>query len=425
MEPLDVELDGLTAADLLAQTAALIAERNRIDARLARVAGRAELAQAPEHDGLTSMSSWLRGHGRLSGRAAKGVVRTGRVLEQLSAVAAGCVAGVISAEQVAVIAPVVTPETLDRAAAQGVDLAELDAELAELASSRSYDELRQVVRHYLARLGPDGPEPDPTEGRSLTMAKHDDGSIGVRGELDAVGGEKFQAALESLLRAHRPTGDTRTRTQMLADALVQLCDNALAAGNLPILRTVKPHVVVKLPLADLLDPSTGRAAATLGFGGVLSAARARWIACDATVSRIVLGPDGQPLNLGRTVRVAPPHLRRAVIERDEACVFAGCGAPHHWCDVHHLIEWIFDGETAWRTPGCSANGTTPRSTTASGSNEIPAGDGTPTAPTAARSSSTNRFSPRSREQRVARRLPGASWSASCQRREADRTGPIR
>src|SRR5206468_11161032 len=224
----------------------------------------------------------------------------------LPAVAAGCAAGVISAEQVAVIAPVVAPEALDWAAAQGVDLAEVDGVLAEVASTRPYDALRRVVHHYLARLDPDGPEPDPTEGRALSIAKHDDGSISLRGELDAVGGEKVQAALEAILQATRPRGDTRTRAQMPADALVQLCDNALASGDLPVLRRSKPQVVVKIGLADLLDPTTGPAAATLGFGGVLSAARARWIACDATITRIVLGPDGQPLDLGRPPRCTGP-----------------------------------------------------------------------------------------------------------------------
>src|SRR3954451_21380259 len=339
------------AAELLDRTAALIADRNRIDAELAGIVREAELAQAPERDGLRSMPSWLKGHGRLSGRAAKTLVRTGRVLEQLPAVAAGSAAGVISAEQVAVIAPVVSPEALERAAAQGVDLVELDAVLAEVAATQSYEVLRRAVHHYLARLDPDGPEPDPTEERSLSIAKHDDGSISFRGHLDAVGGEKFQAALESILQAHRPRGDTRTRAQMLGDALVQLCDNQLAAGTLPTLRKHKPQVVVKIGLEDLLDPSTGPAAGTLGFDGVVSAARARWIACDANVSRIVLGPHGQPLNLGRTARLVPPHLRTAVVERDGACVFAGCGAPHHWCDVHHLLEWIFDGETSLENSG--------------------------------------------------------------------------
>jgi Domain of unknown function (DUF222) len=358
-EALDAELDalaaddlhGLTAGQLLDRTARLIARCNRLQAELARTTRAAELAQAPEHDGLKSMASWLKGHGRLSGRSAKALVRTGRALEQLPAVAAGCAAGVISAEQVAVIAPVVAPDALERAAAQGVDVAEVDTLLAQVAAGQPYDRLRQVVHHYLARLDPDGPEPDPTEGRSLTIAKHDDGSISGRFELDAVGGEKLQAALESILQANRPKGDTRSRAQRSADALVQLCDNALASGNLPVLRKTKPQVVVKVPLEDLLDPSTGAATATTGFGATLSAARARWIACDAQITRIVLGPDGQPLNLGRSQRLVTQPLRTAVVERDQTCVFAGCGAPHHWCDVHHLLEWIFGGETSLENSG--------------------------------------------------------------------------
>ena len=121
----------------------------------------------------------------------------------------------------------------------------------------------------------------------------------------------------------------------------------LASGQAPILRTVKPHVLVTIPLADLVDPATGAAAATTGFGATISAARARWLACDGTLSRIVMGPDGQPLDHGRTKRIVPPPLRRAVELRDRHCVFAGCQAPTHWCDVHHVLEWLTeDGETS-------------------------------------------------------------------------------
>jgi hypothetical protein len=155
-----------------------------------------------------------------------------------------------------------------------------------------------------------------------------------------------QAALESLVQAGRCAGDDRSRAQQLADALVQLCDNQLASGNLPILRTVKPHVALTVDVEDLVDPAVGRGAAELGFGATISAARARWIACDGQVIRIVMGPDGLPLDVGRSQRVVPPHLRKAVERRDRHCVFAGCGAPTHWCDVHHLIDWINGGETS-------------------------------------------------------------------------------
>jgi hypothetical protein len=340
------DLFDLVAPQLLDRTALLVAARNRIDAELARTARHADTTQAAEHDGQKSMRSWLCGHARLSPSAASQIIRNGRVLEQLPALAAACAEGVVTGEQVSVIAPVTRPENLAAAAAQGIDVGAVEAVLVEVAATRPHAELGPVVRHYLSRLDPDGPEPDPTEQRSLSIAKHPDGSLTFRGELDAVGGEKFQAALESILQADRPEGDLRSRAQQQGDALVQLCDNALASGNLPILRTVKPHVIVKVGIDDLVDPATGPGVAELGFGATISAARARMLACDGTVTRIVFGPDGRPLDLGRSKRVVPPHLRRAVELRDGHCVFAGCHAPAYWCDVHHLVHWADGGDTS-------------------------------------------------------------------------------
>ncbi|MCZ2858002.1 DUF222 domain-containing protein [Blastococcus sp. VKM Ac-2987] len=340
------DLSGRFGPQLLDRLTGLLTAQNRLAAQVARTVRECEVAQAPERDGLASMASWLRGHGKLSPAAASRVVRTGRALAELPAVAEAFDRGAVTAEQVALIAPVAAPGNVAAADAQQVDLAGVDATLAEVAASRPHAELRQVVDHYLTRLDPDGPEPDPTEGRSLVFTTHADGSVGFRGELDAVGGEKLQAAVESIVQATRPAGDTRTRAQQSADALVQLADNALAAGTLPVLRTVKPQVVVRIDLADLVDPATGPGAATTGFGATISAARARWIACDGNVSRIVIGPDGELLDLGRRHRVVPPPLRRAVEYRDRGCVFTGCDAPASWCDVHHLVHWVDDGPTS-------------------------------------------------------------------------------
>jgi hypothetical protein len=292
------------------------------------------------------MRSWLRGHARLSAGEARRLVRNGRALEHLDAVAAAFGAGTVTAEQVALVVPVAAVEVQAEAVGQGVDLVAVDEVLADVAATRPYVHLGRVVQHYLARLDPDGVEPDPTEERSLSLFKHLDGAVSGRFELDPVGAEKVQTALESMVQADRPAGDRRTRAQQLGDALVQLADNALATGKLPVLRTVKPHVVVTIGIADLVDTATVPAAATTGFEVEISAARARWLACDGTVSRVIMGPDGVPLDHGRTKRVVPPPLRRAVELRDRQCVFAGCNAPSHWCDVHHLLHWVHGGETA-------------------------------------------------------------------------------
>ncbi|GAB3326026.1 HNH endonuclease signature motif containing protein [Geodermatophilus aquaeductus] len=332
----------LGGGDVLDDVAAVVAERNRQDARLARLVRAAELSQAPERDGQKSMTSWLRGHCRLSGPEASRLVRNGRAL-RLPALAEAHDAGLVSSAQVAEAARAVTPQRLSSAAAQGVDLAVIDAVFTEVAMERPHGDLVQVVQRYLDDLDPDGPEPDPTEQRSLTLSKHADGSLSIRGELDAVGGERLQAALEAHVQADRPAGDERTRAQRLGDALVQLCDNALSSGSLPITRGVRPQVIAKIGLEDL---ATGSGTAEMGFGAVISAARARWLACDGAVSRVVFGPDGAPLDLGREHRLATRHLRRAAELRDGGCVFAGCSAPTHWCDVHHLVHWIDGGATS-------------------------------------------------------------------------------
>jgi hypothetical protein len=354
MGELQSALDALAADDVrrlaprqqLDRIAELLEAKNRLDAQLARSVRAAELQQAAEDDGLKSMKSWLRGHGRLSPAAAGQLVRNGRALEHLPVLQAAFEDGAVTAEQVAVVAPVAKENRRRAALERSVDLAEVDRTLTAVAAERAIEQLTQVVHHYLSRLDPDGTEPDPTDERVLTLSRFSDGRVVLRGEFDAVGGEKMCAALESIVQADRPRGDMRTRSQQLADAMVQLADNQLASGDLPFLRTVKPTVVVTIPRADLLDPATGPAAAATGFGSLVSAETARALACDGSIIPVVIDEQGMPLNLGRTKRVVPPHLRKAVELRDQGCVFAGCAAPKYWCDVHHLQHWIFGGETS-------------------------------------------------------------------------------
>jgi hypothetical protein len=346
------ELDGLSDGELLEHVKDLVARQNRIAARLTSAVRAAENRQSAEHDGLKSMRSWLRTHTRVSDRAAKQVIETGRALESLPATDAAFAAGTIGAEQVAAIAPITSPKRLEQAATLGVDVAAVEAELVGIAGRLSVQRLRAAVHFYTERLDPDGIEPDPTEGRQLSMARLLDGRWRGTFELDQIGGEKLAAALEAISAASRCRGDNRTASQARGDALVQLADLHLASGHLPMLRTVKPHVIVTISGEDLTDPATNPGAARTGMNGRISAATARWLACDARISRMLLDADGLPLDVGREERVVPPHIRRAVVERDRHCVFTGCEAPHWWCDVHHLDEWLADnGDTSLDNSG--------------------------------------------------------------------------
>src|SRR3954468_14727209 len=195
MSELRSALDALAADDVhslaprqqLDRIAEILEARNRLDAQVPRSVRAAELQQAPEDDGLKSMRSWLRGHGRLSPAAAGQLVRNGRALEHLPALTSAFEGGAVTAEQVAVVAPVVQEDRRTAALAQGIDLAEVDRTLTAVAAERAIQQLTRVVHHYLSRLDPDGPEPDPTDERSLTLAKHLNGTVVLRGQLDTVG----------------------------------------------------------------------------------------------------------------------------------------------------------------------------------------------------------------------------------------------
>ena len=323
----------------------LVAGSNRMTAFLAGAVRDAETHQSAEADGLKSMKSWLRTHARLSGAAINGLVREGRATAVLPAVEAAFSAGGLTADQVDTIAVIATPENLDKAAAQGVDLAVVEQTLVDVATTEPYTKLQVAVGVYLAHLDPDGREPDPTEERSLTLVQHPDGMVTGGLVLDQHGGETVMTAVEACAAASRTAGDERTRAQRLADALVQICANALAAGAAPMLRTVPAQVLVMVDEKDLVDPGDGPGVGRTGTGARISATRARRIACDSQVSRIVFGPDSVPKDLGRKQRVVSPAQRRALDARDGSCVFAGCEAPNWWCEAHHVLEWMFDGPT--------------------------------------------------------------------------------
>lgn len=68
--------------------------------------------------------------------------------------------------------------------------------------------------------------------------------------------------------------------------------------------------------------------------------------CDAVVQRVIIGPDSQPLDIGRKTRVIPPAIRSALIARDRGCVFNDCDVPAAWCHAHHIQHWAQGGSTA-------------------------------------------------------------------------------
>ena len=106
----------------------------------------------------------------------------------------------------------------------------------------------------------------------------------------------------------------------------------------------RPHVTVTVAAEGLRgDPKAG---AELDHTGPVGADVARRLACDASITRVVLSGRSEPLDVGRKTSVIPPAMRRAVIVRDRHRRFPGCDRPHAWCDAHHVLHWAEGGATA-------------------------------------------------------------------------------
>jgi hypothetical protein len=208
-----------------------------------------------------------------------------------------------------------------------------------------------VGRRLMAMLGADRAlEHDENKLRtlnSLRLTPLENGMTALSGRLDPEAAAVLAAALDPL-SAPNPCSenggrDPRPADRRRAEALIEICRRATTAGAAAP-TTTKAQVVVLIDLEHLTD--TVRGAGTTLTGQDLSPATIRKLACDASIIPIVLGSQGQPVDVGRTKRLVTPSLLAALWVRDKTCTFPECGRPPNWCDAHHITHWANDGPTS-------------------------------------------------------------------------------
>jgi hypothetical protein len=267
-------------------------------------------------------------------------VRLARALERMPLVAACLASGEIDPAAAGLLAS--ARETCPEA------FAELEATLVDAARSLGLADLRLVVERFRQAADMERAELAEQrryERRGLYVSPTLDGMVRVDGDLDAETGQALISSLRAVMDAEVRASsgpDRRTPAQRRADALGEICRAWLDRSDRPAVAGERPHVVVTVDL-DALRGLPG--AAELRDAGTLTPEAARRLACDARVSRVITGPGSQPLEIGRSSRVVPPSLRRALDVRDRGCRFPGCGRPPGWCDAHHVVHWADGGET--------------------------------------------------------------------------------
>jgi Domain of unknown function (DUF222)/HNH endonuclease len=260
----------------------------------------------------------------------------------------------------------------------GQTVAAAEPVLLEAARRLDPPRLRKVVGHLCEVADPAAAEQQALrrhERRGLWVAPTFAGMVAIDGLLDPEAGDTLLTALEPLAR---PTtaDDDRSGAQRNADALTELARRQLEGGRLPQTGGVRPQVTVTVDLASLLG-QPGLPGGEGGWVGPLPAETARRLACDATLTRVLVarqrqhgdgadpagdlatrlraamtllppalgGARAEPLDVGRATRVVAPAQRTALTVRDGGCRFPGCDRPLAWCEAHHLRHWAHGGPT--------------------------------------------------------------------------------
>ncbi|HWN36319.1 MAG TPA: DUF222 domain-containing protein [Pseudonocardia sp.] len=239
-------------------------------------------------------------------------------------------------------------EVIERAlssdAAQRLDpgtWAGVETTLADLARLYRPDELAQLAANLIEQLDQDGPPPDDADQlvNELHLAKSRTGGGGrIKGQLDAATFDVVARAIRATMtpaKSADPAGLGRDTSlgQRQAEALGAICEHALDDGYLPAEGGERPHITAIVNFETMRSQARG---AELEFGGHTTAGELRRMLCDAKITPVVLGGDGQPLDVGREKRCVTPAQRKAIAARDRGCAHPGCDRTPLWCQIHHI-----------------------------------------------------------------------------------------
>src|SRR5437016_14291399 len=143
------------------------------------------------------------------------------------------------------------------------------------------------------------------------MSTAEDGCLVISGLLDPVGGAAVRTALEPLAR---PSGehDDRNREQRYADAIVELAGGGKPA-NIQVTATI-----------ETLKGLAGATAAEMEFSLPISSVAVQRMACNCSVTRVLLSQESLVMDVGRAKPIVSSPLRRALHVRDGHCRWPGC-----------------------------------------------------------------------------------------------------
>jgi hypothetical protein len=321
--------------------AAVCHHSDRLQLVIAKLAAAFAATNEYAEQGSTTPVHWVRVNCHMSGGAAADRIAVGEVLEELPKSVEAVKDGSIGFAHLALIA-----RTAACIAEAGSARPLIEEPLLKKARELNVGRFRNFCHHARHAADPEGfaaEEALGVEARELTISADESGLVWVRGVLDAEGGATLRTALEPLARREGKSDD-RTRARRLADALVDLSMHALDTGVIPQHASQRTHLQVTSSIETLMG-LCGAPAAEMEFSLPISAKAVERLACDCSVTRILLGSDSAVIEVGRAKRTVSGPARKALNARDRHCCWPGCDRPPTYSSGHHLVHWIHGGSS--------------------------------------------------------------------------------
>jgi hypothetical protein len=293
-----------------------------------------------EKEGSVSPIDWLRIHCHLTGPQAANYVAAGAHVDDMPQTVEAIVEGEVGFGHLVVMA-----RTADALATSPTARVLDEGRLLAQAQQSSVGKFHHICRHLRHAADPKGyaaNEAERAENRSLRLSTDEEsGAVFLSGVFDSESGAVIRTVLYPLARrsgAH----DHRPFERRMADALVDVAWHHLDNALVPQSASQRTHLQVTTSLETLLGLD-GAPAAELEFSLPISSKTVERLACDCSVTRILLGSDSMVIDVGRARRVISGPQRRALNARDGGCVWPGCDRPASWTSGHHLVHWIRGG----------------------------------------------------------------------------------
>ncbi len=322
-----------------------------------------------------TLPEWMAGRGGMSVGTARREVALGQLLDvEAPAVASAVAEGDISLAHAEVISRRAATSDARRAALASDRDDRNQAYLVEAARRMTVDQFDRFTRRWAAAVDTASHEAEEVavEAREYLTLTPRSGGLDLRGFLAPENAEALRTALRAVAgvpAADDPRTPERRRAEALGSLARIVLDQGLAGAGRAL---VRPHLLVHVPFetyaalaADRPHDDAGRAVpgtpavaaltaadgtlgapAELDDGTPLTLSSLARLACDAQLTRVVMDPQGQPLDVGRAQRTYTGAQRWAVVARDKRCRYPGCDAAPVLCEVHHIRWWSRGGETS-------------------------------------------------------------------------------